>query len=496
MCDWRKPRSMQLFAAALLISVVATCGPKTTATPTEIEPATEATETLVSPPSADVSLSPTPTLVPSLNTAGPWFVFFSGKGEWADTIWAVNPDGTGLTELASGLIVARRNRGSAISPMGGYLAFITATDEEYRGLSLNLLKLPEGEVIRLSLLSSSLTEPEPGADPNLPQALPLSVITSIAHSPSLAWSPNGRQLAFVGAQDGLSADLYVYSLEHGSIRRLDDGPSEASTLSWSPDSKWIVYFGLKAVHLAGSDLVGAWAVTADGSGIRELEILSGKGGEEVFGWLGEHSMALYTFNTTRGGAFNLRTFNIETGSTSTLWEGGFTEVALDPNTRTFLLAEAPHTGAPGLYLIVAEGIASRRIVEEGTWKVTWSEEAGLFFARTEYGVLAVSPQGDFMDLVVPVVLPEWKGAPSAVAPGTRQLAWEDSSMWTGSLLNSIDNPPLHVFNESTYQAAWSPQGEFLLFFAEDGLYRAQSTGYEPSLVVRGLNSLQSAWVWP
>src|SRR4030067_911426 len=44
---------------------------------------------------------------------------------------------------------------------------------------------------------------------------------------TLAWSPDGRTLAYVAAVDGPSADGYVYDTVPAAGRRLTDGPHQA-----------------------------------------------------------------------------------------------------------------------------------------------------------------------------------------------------------------------------------------------------------------------------
>jgi len=55
------------------------------------------------------------------------------------------------------------------------------------------------------------------------------------------WSPNGQELAFTAQIEGPSSDIYIYSLQDGSIRRLTDDLNTARGMHWSPDGKWILY---------------------------------------------------------------------------------------------------------------------------------------------------------------------------------------------------------------------------------------------------------------
>jgi WD40 repeat protein len=58
---------------------------------------------------------------------------------------------------------------------------------------------------------------------------------------SMAWSPDGKFLAFGAMIDGDSADIYVYDIDTGKIRRLEKGPGNAQSFDWSPDGQWVIY---------------------------------------------------------------------------------------------------------------------------------------------------------------------------------------------------------------------------------------------------------------
>ena len=78
----------------------------------------------------------------------------------------------------------------------------------------------------------------------LPAQIPLpptpSAITRVA------WQPgDGRLLAFIGASNGPTADLYLYDTQTREITQLTDGPSQAVLPVWSPDGQYILHLGAK-----------------------------------------------------------------------------------------------------------------------------------------------------------------------------------------------------------------------------------------------------------
>jgi Tol biopolymer transport system component len=74
---------------------------------------------------------------------------------------------------------------------------------------------------------------------------------------TLAWSPDGRHLAFTGALDGPSADVYLYDTTTDRVRRLTS--DKAHELIWLPDSSGLVY-------LMGADPVALKSVALEGGG--------------------------------------------------------------------------------------------------------------------------------------------------------------------------------------------------------------------------------------
>jgi WD40 repeat protein len=393
---------------------------------------------------------------------------------FADGIWAVNPDGTGLTELfAAGeqLFIRPRDFGAAVSPTDGYLAFITASDQQFRGLTLNLLKLPAGEFTVITSLSSPDTEPEVGSDPAI---RPPESLLAIATEASLAWSPDGRQLAFMGAFESPSSDLYIYSLEDGSITRLTDGPSEGIQPSWSPDGKNILHFGVTTLGTgAGYEMAGVWAAKADNSGVVTLyEPDEDSGGEVLLGWTADDTFAVFTVDVSAGGSSDLRTVNVDTGAVNVAWEGLFHDAALDPDSGSLLVLSNDITAAAnpdlnqGLYLISPGFTSPVRILEDDPHGATWSVAAGLFFAKTEFGVVAITRNGDWNQVH------DFTGNLPIANPLERELTWYGpAGMWVGNLISSIDGPqPEQVFAKSVSHAAWAPGGQSVLFFSDDGIH--------------------------
>ncbi len=65
-------------------------------------------------------------------------------------------------------------------------------------------------------------------------------IDSIKAIYDLAWSPDGKYLAFSGSESGIS-DLYLMNLENGTVRQLTNDRYSDIQPAWSPDGNWIAF---------------------------------------------------------------------------------------------------------------------------------------------------------------------------------------------------------------------------------------------------------------
>jgi hypothetical protein len=421
---------------------------------------------------------------------GPWWLFSTAEG-----LWAINPDGSGLTQVSFQPMTQYYEPHVAVAPSGGYFAYITGTGSVF-GTTLRIKVLPWGTMISEKPLTSNTSEPSPDTVPGDPAFEAVRAITEIQ---SMTFSLDGQFLAFMGMIEGPSSDLYVYALDEFQLTRLTDGPSQAIKPVWSPDGKYIVHSGVSSLGTgAGYAMVGMWASRSDDSGTTTLFDPSQSGDENIIGWIDQRTFVVYSWNAVCGPG-NLRTYNIESGESLTLWEGAFQAAAFDPSSGTSLVAVTIEeafcnpTGQIGPVIVKPDGLAFR-VVEDRVHAVQWSERAGLFLAQSEFGTIAISTDGDFIDLDKPMGADPYP----TIAPVTRELAWTGNGLWIGPLLGSIDNPPHQVLNEPALHATWDPTGEYVLFFAGGGLYLAQRPEFIPVQVVGELDAWNgfSAWVMP
>ncbi len=207
--------------------------------------------TVTPPPSS----TPTPPPPASLNVTGPYVLFSSTTG-----IWITNPDGSFLTKI-SDLAIDLQDLRRAISPNGDRLALVISNDQ---GLDLMEVKIPSGETKLIAHLLS-ITREELVNNPINTKAFASYAISGFYDN--VAWQPGtGQLLAFIGAINNPTADLYLYDTQTENITQLTNGPSHATDPNWSPDGKYILHFGVSWTPPFGgaiggaNQLDGAWAV--------------------------------------------------------------------------------------------------------------------------------------------------------------------------------------------------------------------------------------------
>lgn len=420
-----------------------------------------------------------------LSNQGPWWVFSSTDG-----LFAINPDGSGLTQFYHEPINFPHIYRITTAPKSGYIAYLTGHDFVTTTLRVN--EFPGHTLVVEMPLTSE--ESEPGSD-SMPGDPEVEAVRAMTHVPSMAFSPDGRYLAFMGAIEGPTSDLYLISLENNVTTQLTDGPSQAYQPVWSPDGKYIVNTGVSTFGAgAGYSMDGIWAARADDSEVVTLYDPSGSGSESVIGWVDNQTFIVHSWKPDCG-PNNLRTFNIETKESNEVWSESFQSVAFDPSNAVAVLSsnleECSPGGGAGIYLVPTDGRAPLRIIEDTGSQVIWSPSANLFLASTEFGILAIDSKGQFINLD----RPDRADPFPAVAPGSKDLAWPGNSLWIGPLLGSIDHSPQEIFTEPVYTVTWDPSGQYVLFFADSGLYTAQQPDFVPILIAENLNNRNGFYGW-
>jgi WD40 repeat protein len=348
--------------------------------------------------------STTPTPEPLLKTNGPYLAYFryaDKEEQYVDgdqELVLMDADGVGRKVITLPSELSRRSSdywlyAYHLSPDGKWLVyysgsagkcFNSGSDTQNYDLALNLLNLATEKTQVIThllpvnypnnflqnakdLISQGMVAPDTGF--TTPEKL-VDVIRDafVCGIDTFAWTSDSRKLAFAGAMDGPSSDVYVYDMETQKIQRMTSGPEEVQSISWSPDEKWIVQSS--AWWVGEGTNYSTYAISSNGSKINTLSSIRGG----IMDWYNGHA---YFENSNENGAGNygLRLVDIENGAVTNIWDGSFYGAEFDP--AQGVLAIAPwtekHPGydqifTAGLYLInVKDNLKTR--LKDGHWNI-------------------------------------------------------------------------------------------------------------------------------
>lgn len=203
-------------------------------------------------------------------------------------------DGSALTQVyPEGDIMQ-----AAVSPVGHRAAFVKSTRnaDNSTNLELFVISASDWKALKIADIGLKDTGHYPKQDFEYEA---FEAERAVTEQTSIAWSPDGQYLAFISGQDGVSADLYSYTVAAGEIRRLTDRPSQAYDISWSPDSRYVFHSGAVAFGTgAGITSAGSWVAPVDGSEV--IEVSSSRGETILLEWLTNNTILVYTWSNICG----------------------------------------------------------------------------------------------------------------------------------------------------------------------------------------------------
>ncbi len=489
------PSPTPIAAASTTLPIV-----ETTAAPSLTAAApTQKPTLLAATPTQAATAAPSVTLTPAALSAAD--ILFP-KGPWLlskdnDNVYWILPEGS--ITLNADKVVSPFAVEAMISPTGGNVAFITSpsTDGMHQ-LSLNIYSLSKRNVVAKIALTALKTELGPYAGPGDPA---FEALRSITEFTSLAWSPDGRQLAFIGVMDGPSSDLYLYTLETGKVTRLTDEPSQAFEPSWSPDGKYIVQFGATAFGTgAGFSMSGVWATRPDSGA--SIELYTPHSSEEIgLGWAGANTFLVYSFSPACDN-FNLRAVDIEPLKVRTIFSGCFNAIDFAPSSVSVVLGIAQDIADncvcgdkvdSGLYLVKLDG-SYQRLDPANFFQASWIKSASVAWGMSDKGVVAAFNQAGEA-IALPTGVPV--GFPLA-APGGKVWAWAVDTIGTipGLWVGPPGGAAPMVSKLPVSSAVWNESGTALVFLSGDTLYAAAAPQYSPAPLLKVSSPGRLAWATP
>jgi hypothetical protein len=511
--------------SGLLVTLLAACGsasatpialPTTASTSTPISvqqtPAATATAPLA-PTGMPLTPLPQPTPMSTVTTIAPptdnaaqglWLIVPSANG-----LQLFSADGKHVRTFDKAQLSLGRNLRDGIAPSGSSVAFISGDnpmtpDREGSGpLMLNLLDTHTSNLKPITPLFSpemeqALQEAASTGDRN--DAVEAGIAIAF-NDDTLAWSPDGRYLAFIAAIDGPSSDVYSYDRDTGQINRLTDGLNQAARLFWSPDSKWIVHEEVESFGTgAGWNVKAVWAAAPDGSGNRKLyDAPEFSGGEDFIAWQASDTFLVDSWTVM--GLQDIRLVNLATGEAQHVApDYPVQALAFDPISQAQLMVVDRDTAQQnnaqgGLYL--ASPAQQPQFIAPGNWyDVRWLPNAQLFFAKGESGVISVALDGTTKEYSGEDALPI--DAPD----GAWLLAWGDGNYTSpiGLRLYTTDGElKRDITQDAVTLATWAPDSTGVFYVSDGTLYYVAIPNGEPQLIEENLISTEAGsmgWVMP
>ena len=347
-------KELKFATVIIVLALVAGCiSAPVTSLPLPVESQTPTSQPTLTPvPTATRLVVPTLTPETGLRTSGPYFAYFRevpGRSDLQFVLMDADGGGRKVIDIPDDVTDSLSNYwlgGRYISPDGKWMAFYTGyAGEAYKepkqstfDLTLKLLNFDTGEI---QVVTPLLSKDYPGNFANAineingyllrPQDLQSAFLSGIKQ---VAWSPDGKYLAFAGQMEGLSSDLYLYDMANKNIQRLSDDHEELQSIRWSPDGKWILHESGFSNDIMVEKHISV--VGVDNSSARDLGNAWGSY------WLNSHEILTYRSGIE---AYQLQLVDIDTGNSTEIWEGYFSGYEVDP-TGTWVVLDAISSTIP------------------------------------------------------------------------------------------------------------------------------------------------------
>lgn len=266
-----------------------------------------------------------------------------------EVVATVRPDGSRLDAVASGVTPAVSSAGKlAWTNAFGRIVVdgVDVTGGENPAWS------PSGD--RLAFLRGKalwVRELESGAERRLADAAVFAPFSE-AHVTTPSWSPDGREIAFVGP--GLK--ISVAAADRSGVRRLTSGLDRQVAPAWSPDGARIAFMSDRG------DSFDIWTIHPDATGTARLT--RDDADESLPAWSADGRRIAFLRATGRGyGKAALVVMGGEGGFERTIGADahGFSQPAWSPEGTRIVFSAGRECGRWGLYVVEAASGAQQRI---------------------------------------------------------------------------------------------------------------------------------------
>ncbi len=485
-CQVRSGTLEPLLAATAIVAPTETIVAASEAASEDIDENLTTTEE----PSLTATSTPAPQATAALD--GPWLVYPAPDG---NGLHAYDVDAGVVIEIPLPELVYPGDLVDGLSPDGHTLILRAGSPLNTDELALYQIDLPSTQVTKVTpLLSISIQREIVNGEDD--QAL--TVLSAVTFPDGLAWSPDGRYLAFSAALDSRSSDLYVLDMDKGRVDRLNGLYTQSTSPSWAPGSNWLVN-----QELGSFDSETGWrSEVVDIISVPEyadqnaLYIPGGQSQSEVFvGWI--NAQSLISCSQTAGGLQTLRQVNVINRSVAIRLQGAFRQVVFDPESRclAFVLSEEdalPMGLMGGVYLLQPDS-TTLMLQRAGDWETLKWDEGGVFIAVGSQGVVAFTPEGEGFVL-------RDEGNLNVSPSGNWMIAWGDGeAAAAGARL--YQNPSGNLLQQITDRAVtsvhWLPDSKAFFIQSEGTLYYLAFPELDLTEVETGVSadaSLEFIWV--
>jgi len=250
------------------------------------------------------------------------------------------------------------------------------------GLELHVFQTSDGQQeTRLAILAPGWQRSNEAGE--LPEEDPVPAISEFE---AMAWSPDGRQLAFAGAIERFAAELYLLNTSTQAVVRAANLSYAPALPAWSPDGRKVAFILVSSFGTgAGWNTAGIGIVQVETG---ELQIVTSDEQLRVRHWLSEDTLLLSRWNLTWG-MHDLGVMDTNTGVIDWFFEGPlFTEVDIPDGGRIALLTSPQGTStanASGIYVVSPSQPAAicLPLGEESLYTLEWSPALNLLYASFE-----------------------------------------------------------------------------------------------------------------
>jgi hypothetical protein len=140
-------------------------------------------------------------------------------------------------------------------------------------------------------------------------------IDDLAMETPVSWSPDSRSVVF-GGLSGEQRELFVASVEGSAPRAIGDATLSRIDPAWSPDGAWIAFHGFRPWEDATAGLyreaAGLYVIRPDGR--EQTALVEGSGGSFIYRkpkWLPDPERSVLAYAIGNPGAYDIATFDLD-----------------------------------------------------------------------------------------------------------------------------------------------------------------------------------------